>query len=239
MKMLIRILHKIKYRGVAMVEYAVLLAFVATVGAVFLDDNGFYNGINSAVKNVTKYFLSFDERFQNNTSQKFTEFGDILKEVHDKNKDSDRDASGNRPKDYLNAVFNKLANNAEISFSELSDEQKAALAKVGLGVENFPNGAFYKDALGRWYATWSGEDLSKKKEGDSVKVITYSLSGGAGGANAAGFYVGEAVYKNGSITNDRIRYDTDKGMSKKTNENSTYNYYSTSTAAQEAYDNLK
>lgn len=49
--------YKRKFKkGVAMVEYAILLAFIVVVASTFLDDNGISNGINSAVAKVIKIF---------------------------------------------------------------------------------------------------------------------------------------------------------------------------------------
>lgn len=51
---MIRMLHKIKYRGVAMVEYAVLLAFVAIVGVCFISENGIASNISAVFVKVDK-----------------------------------------------------------------------------------------------------------------------------------------------------------------------------------------
>lgn len=50
------LLGKIKQKGVAMVEYAVLLAFVAVVAGVFMDGDGLKGGIQGSVDKVLAVF---------------------------------------------------------------------------------------------------------------------------------------------------------------------------------------
>lgn len=54
--MILRLLSKIKYRGVAMVEYAVLLAFVCVVAAFFEPSNGISGGVNNIIGNLIGVF---------------------------------------------------------------------------------------------------------------------------------------------------------------------------------------
>ena len=49
----------LKQTGVAMTEYAVLLAFVAAVGASFTSDSGLSSGISGAVSKVVSVFGYF------------------------------------------------------------------------------------------------------------------------------------------------------------------------------------
>lgn len=49
-------MKKIKQKGVSMVEYAVLLAFVAVVAGVFMDDGGLKGGIQGSVDKVVRLF---------------------------------------------------------------------------------------------------------------------------------------------------------------------------------------
>lgn len=46
--------HNLRKRGVAMVEYAVLLAFVTAIGGLFMDDSGLNSAISSTIEKVTK-----------------------------------------------------------------------------------------------------------------------------------------------------------------------------------------
>lgn len=72
--MLLRLLSKIKYRGVAMVEYAVLLAFVCVVSAVFFDDGGIEKGIEGS---INKVLAIFDQ----NTKEKYTNYSMIANHI--------------------------------------------------------------------------------------------------------------------------------------------------------------
>ena len=49
----------LKQTGVAMTEYAVLLAFVAAVGAYFSSDSGLSSGISGAMNQVVSVFGYF------------------------------------------------------------------------------------------------------------------------------------------------------------------------------------
>ena len=54
-----RLKKYLKQTGVAMTEYAVLLAFVAAVGASFTSDSGLSSGISGAVSKVVSVFGYF------------------------------------------------------------------------------------------------------------------------------------------------------------------------------------
>ena len=51
---LIKFNRKLKNSGVAMVGYAIMLAFVCSMGGVFLDDKGLSNGINNVLIRTSK-----------------------------------------------------------------------------------------------------------------------------------------------------------------------------------------
>lgn len=234
---------RIGARGAIFIEYALILAFLLITGTYFLSSNGVANSLSS-IFNKTGALLDteseFAKKYPNNTAAKFTDFAIQFNKVNKNSVD----------KDALRAVFSDMKNNTEIAFSALSAEQKEKLTKVGLNTADFPNAIFYKDDAGRWYACWTGEDLSKKKDGDAVKVITYSLSGAKGNTatrpfgNLTGFYVGTPTYSNGSFTNGQISYDTETSGSRTqmvsmSDPQYGYTYFADAAGAQARYDSLK
>lgn len=53
---------KMGQRGAALVEYAVLLAFVAVIGAAFLDEGGLSQSINNIIDAIGRLLSSADSQ---------------------------------------------------------------------------------------------------------------------------------------------------------------------------------
>lgn len=53
---------KMGQRGAALVEYAVLLAFVAVIGAAFLDEGGLSQSINNIIDAIGRLLISADSQ---------------------------------------------------------------------------------------------------------------------------------------------------------------------------------
>lgn len=232
--MLIRVLHRIKHRGVAMVEYAVLLAFIVSASAFFTPDNGISSRISSTIDKVFWFSKSFEEKYPKNLPAVYIEFAKAVAELNIRD---GKDENGKDKKDYLNAIFNTFGNEQELKFTDLSAEQKAGLLRFGLNVDDFPNACFYKDEPknlkpydGRWYICWTGEDLSSKN-GKEVKVIIYSFSD-------KNYYTGKNIYENGSFTNGCISYKYDDGSPDMNDLSDTYKKTNNYKTAQKNYDAL-
>ena len=236
-------LNHLKHRGALLIEYALLFALLAIVGFAFMSDGVMTNSIAGIFGKTEKVLDGAKSPESKNTAANFADFCATFREISDQ-KTLESDA-----KKTLNTVLDKdhMNNSTEKKFSELSDADKKALEALGLNYQDFANAWFYKDNdakeganNGRWYVCWTEEDLSTKKEGDTVKVMTYSASGNT----KAGYYVGTTTYKKDSnsgelsITNNQIRYDTRDGVLGMSDSKSGYKHYNTKEEAIAAYNKL-
>jgi len=227
---------RLRHRGSLFIEYALILAFAVLTGGIFVSGNGFDKGIAGIFNNTTQLFdslKSFEERYPNNTISNFVKAGQTFLAIHDNEVSVEGNTLGLEcSKDALRSIFKDQPCGMSIKASELNEDQIAKLKYCGLYLEDFPNAIFYKDYAeykknpnsGCWYMCWTDEDLSTKKDGDTVKTITFALSPSLanttynlnhfsdGHNNLRGYYVGEAKYDaaTGSFTNNNIPIDRSK-----------------------------
>lgn len=192
--------HRYNQRGIAMVGYAVLLAFATGIGGYFMiDPDGLGSAVGGKVETAADFLGSgsTNPRYSN-TSEGFVEFSRTMVAWHNANQQPYLDTA-------LRRVF-KADGFTECKFSDLTAQQKQDLAEIGLDVRGL-SGSFYIDDKGRWYAAWTDQNAAAN-EGKQVKTMVTSLSGSG---DDQGVYVGYATVTNGSITNNRARYETLKG----------------------------
>lgn len=150
---------KNKRRGVAMVEYAVLLALICSVSVVFLDGKGsgsIYKAIDNIIHNV------YDTYEGRNLS--LADWSARAKSVHD----------NPATKVALTDIFEGIEGGADKAFSALTDDQKWALRNVGLCVDEVEAGAFYKEN-GCWYVAWTTPSTTNP---DNINYMVYAFSAG-------------------------------------------------------------
>ena len=222
-----KMLKTIKCRGALFVEYALLLAFVTIMGIYFVNNRDFVNHFTivfSKVEELITGHMTFAEKYPRNTVDNFIKFGTTLYSIGGP-KYAEHDDEGKAKKRILeDTVYNSA--NMEIKLSQLSPDDKAKLTNIGLNLDDFPNATFYASD-GRWYATWTNEDLSTKKQGETVKVITCSLSS----TSDKRYYVGTTIYNDGSISNNRYDF---ANKAKPAN----YTYCATAEDAKKLYSKL-
>lgn len=207
---------RLKRRGALLIEYALLFALFAIVGLAFMSDGLMTNGITGIFGKTEQVLDNAKRPEAKDTAAGFADFCATFRGI------SDQKTADSEVKRTLNLVLDKdhMNNNTEKKFSELSDTDKKALEALDLNYQDFANAWFYKDNdtggvpnNGRWYVCWTEEDLSTKKAGDTVKVITYSASGKKDTVDYSGYYVANVTYKKDkksgelSITNNQIRYE--------------------------------
>lgn len=221
-------LHRLKRRGVAMVEYAVLLALVCSVSVVFLDDGGLNNNIHHIIKKAVRPFIEekFFTRVFMDLDVKLSPKGDnyyadVMKGILDnkiigwdsaKNDFKYNDPDTTNPKNelfFLDTPYKDINNNA-------------------YGIGEMKNVTMFQDDNNQIYIAWTDTDLSSKKDGDKVDVIISKI----GTSGAYEYYVGQTTYhpaEAGNSSNVRILSEDF------INDPSKFTKCDSSQAAQDAY----